>query len=94
MKCYIPLETAAIFFLANFYLKQGISSKHVMVAFICMGLLDLWGAQTDNYKMKISWSQWDSIPGPSANEANALSVELLELINIDHPKVSAFYLTV
>ena len=30
MKSYIPLETAAIFFLANLHLKQGISSKHVM----------------------------------------------------------------
>ena len=38
--------------------------------------------------------QWDSNPGPSAYEANALSVELLELINADHLKVSAFYLSV
>ena len=41
MKSYIPLETAAIFFLANRFLKQGISSEYVMVDFICMGLLDL-----------------------------------------------------
>ena len=31
MKSYIPLETAAIFFLANPFLKQGICSKYVMV---------------------------------------------------------------
>ena len=31
MKSYIPLETAAIFFLANLFLKQGISSEYVMV---------------------------------------------------------------
>ena len=43
MKSYIPLETAAIFFLANLDLKQGISSEYVMVDVICMGLLDLWG---------------------------------------------------
>ena len=51
-----------------------------MVDFICMGLLDLWGARTENYKMKHFCPQWDSNPGPSAYEPNALSVELLELI--------------
>ena len=43
--------------------------------------------------MKNSYSQWDSNPGPSAFEASALSVELSELINIDHLKVSAFHLS-
>ena len=81
MKSNIPLETAAIFFLANIYLKQGISSEYVMVGFICMGFLDLWGARTENNKMKNSCPLWDSNPGPSAYEANALSVELLEQIN-------------
>ena len=51
MKSYIPLETAAIFFLANLFLKQGISSEYVMVDFICMGELGLQGAKTENYKM-------------------------------------------
>ena len=37
MKSYILLETAAIFFLANLFLKQGISSEYVTVDFICMG---------------------------------------------------------
>ena len=37
MKSYIPLETAATFFLANPFLKQGISSEYVMVDFICIG---------------------------------------------------------
>ena len=41
MKSYIPLETAAIYFLANLSLKQGISSEYVMVDFICMGKLGL-----------------------------------------------------
>ena len=53
----IPLETAAIFFLANIYLKQGISLEYVMVDIIYMGLLDLWGARTYNYKMKNSCPQ-------------------------------------
>ena len=41
MKSYIALKTAAIFFLANLFLKQGISSEYVMVDFICIGLLGL-----------------------------------------------------
>ena len=61
MKSYIPLETAAIFFLANlFFLKQGICSEYVMVDFICMGLLDLQGVRTENYKMKNSYPKLDS----------------------------------
>ena len=47
----------------------------------------------ENYKTKNSCPQWDSNPGPSAHKANALSVELLELRNIDHLKVTAFYLS-
>ena len=54
MKSYIPLKTAAIFFLANLFLKQGIGLVYVMVDFICMGLLGLQGAKTENYKMKNS----------------------------------------
>ena len=54
MKSYIPLETAAIFFLANLFLKRGISSEYVMVDFICMAKLGLQGAKTENYKMKNS----------------------------------------
>ena len=41
MNSYIQLETACIFFLANLYLKEGISSAYVMVDFIFMGFLDL-----------------------------------------------------
>ena len=37
MNSDVPMETAANFFLANVFLKQ---------------LLGLWGARTDNYKMK------------------------------------------
>ena len=54
MKSFIPVEMAVIFLLANLYLKQGISSEYVMVDFICMGLFDLCGGQTENYKMKNS----------------------------------------
>ena len=80
MNSDIPLETAAIFFLANLYLKQGIGSVYVMVDFVFMGLLDLWEAQTKNDKMKNSCPQWDSSPGPSAYEAKSLSVALLDQI--------------
>ena len=37
MKSYIQLETAAIFFLANQFLNQGIGKVYVMVDFICTG---------------------------------------------------------
>ena len=35
----ILLQTAAIFFLTNFYLKQGIGYVYVMVDLVCMGFL-------------------------------------------------------
>ena len=54
-----------------------------MVDFICMSLLDPCGARIVNY----------NYPGPSAYEANALSVELLDLIYIDYLKMNAFYLS-
>ena len=54
MENFMPLETAAILFLANLFLKQGVSSEYVMVDFICMGKLGLQGAKTENYKMKNS----------------------------------------
>ena len=41
-------------YLANLFLKQGISSEYVMVDFICMGKLGLQGSKTENYKMKKS----------------------------------------
>ena len=50
MKRYIPLETAAIFFLANLLVKHGIISEYVMVDFICICLLGLQGAKTENYE--------------------------------------------
>ena len=94
MKSYIPLETAAILVIANQYLKQHISSEYVMVDLICMRLLDLWETRTKNYKMENSWQQWDSDLGDSTYEANELSVDLLELIYIDHLKVAALYTSV
>ena len=96
MKSYTPLKTAAIIVLVKLYQNQGISSEYVMVDFICIGLLDLCGARTDNNKKKImknSCKHWDWNPGPSAYEANALSVKLLALINIVHLKVTAFFLS-
>ena len=45
MKSYILLQTAAIFFLSNLYLKQGIGSVYVMVDFICKGYLELSGTR-------------------------------------------------
>ena len=86
MNSDIPLETSAIFFLANLYIKQGIGLVYVMVDIICVGFLDLWGAQTENYYMTNSCLQWVSIQGPFAYEAKSLSVALLDHmhVSIDH----------
>ena len=54
MKSFIPLETAPIFFLANLFLKHGISSEYIMVDFIYIGKLGLQGAKAEIYKMKNS----------------------------------------
>ena len=77
-------------FASKSFSKTGVTSEYVLFDFICMSLRDMCGARTENYKMKNYCPQWDSNPGPYAYEANALSVELLELINIDHIKVTAF----
>ena len=58
MKSYIPLETATIFFSGEPLSEQGISSEYAMVDFICMGLLDLWWAWTENYNLKILAHSW------------------------------------
>ena len=44
--------------------------------------------------MKNSRPQWDSNQEPSAYDNNTLSVELLELIDINHLEVTPFYLIV
>ena len=64
-----------------------------MVDIICMGLPDLFGTRTENYKMKNSSFPHSGIRTRDlpAYEANALSVELSELIYTDHLKASAFY---
>ena len=80
MKSYITLETAAIFFLANLFPKQGISSEYVTADFICMGLLGLQGAKTENYKMKNSCPYRDSNSRPLILKLSAFSMRLSSLI--------------
>ena len=80
-------EDGSYIFLANLYLKQGISAEYVMVDFICEDLLELWLPRTDNNKMKYSCPHYDSNPVPSAYEANALTIAQLDLISIEHLKV-------
>ena len=80
MKSYILLETAAIFFLANLFPKQGISSEYVTANFIYMGLLGLQGAKTENYKMKHSCPYRDSNSRPLILKSSALSMRLSSLI--------------
>ena len=47
LKRFILLQTAAIFFLSNLYIKHGIGSDDVMVDFICKGYLELSGARVE-----------------------------------------------
>ena len=47
MKSYKSLETAAIFYSSEPFLKQGISLVYVMVDFIRMGLLELCGSRVE-----------------------------------------------
>ena len=64
-----------------------------MVDFICMGLLDMWAAQTNNYIMKKCCTHWDSNTGTSAYEYS-LSVVLLVEISIEYLDFTTFYLSV
>ena len=58
-----------------------------MVDFICMGLLELRVARTENYKMKYSWRQWDSNLVPFTYEANSLSITQIDQISIAHLEI-------
>ena len=51
MKSYIPLETIAIFFLANLYIKHDINSEYVMVNFNWHWLA--WPLRRANRKLQI-----------------------------------------
>ena len=82
-----PWRRRQYFFLANFYLKQDISSENDMVDFICMRLLELWGTPVENYKMKKSCLCRDLNPVPSAYAAKALTISLRDLIPIEPLKV-------
>ena len=80
MKSYIPLEAAAIFFLANLFPKQGISSEYVTADFICMSLLGLQEAKTEDYKMKNSCPYRVANSRPLILKSSALSMRLSSLI--------------
>ena len=83
MKSYIPLETAVIFFLANRFPKQGISSEYVTADFICTGLLGLQGAKTENYKIKIlAHTETRTHGRPVILKSSALSMILAILSDI------------
>ena len=62
-----------------------------MVDLICMGLhvIAVMIANRE-FLNKKKCPQLDSNTGPSAYEANALSVEVFEMINIDHHKMTRF----
>ena len=55
--------------------------------FISMGLLELWGARTEKYKMNNFCPQLGSNLVPSIYETNSQIIALLDLIFIKHLKV-------
>ena len=62
-------KMAAIPFLSNLNLKQGIGLVYVIVDFICKVLINLQGAQSENYMMKNSCPQRNSNSRPLDCEA-------------------------
>ena len=76
----ISLETTAIFLSCEPSYKTWHSFGICHCAFICTGLLELWGARAEKNKIKKNTCpQWDSNPEPSAYEANTLWNALLYL---------------
>ena len=56
---------------------------YVIADFIYIGLHELQGAKTENYKMKNYYPQRDSNPILSAYEVKTLSIALLDEISIE-----------
>ena len=93
MKSYISLETEAIFFSAESFLNRVLARSMSWLISFAWAYLTCEEREPRITKWQISCPHWHSNPGLSAYEANALSVELIELINIGHLKVTAFYLS-
>ena len=55
-----------------------------MVDYVCLCVLDLRGARTENYKMNNICQQWDLNPKPFTSEANQPRDALLVAISIEH----------
>ena len=55
LKILLPLNATVFQMQASLPMKGLVPEQRLYrTNFICMGLLDLWGAQTENYKMKNS----------------------------------------
>ena len=71
-----------MFFLSNLYLTQDIGFVYVIVDFICMGLLEMQGARSENYKMKNSCLQRDSNSRPLGCEVTTDAIRQWDLIQV------------
>ena len=87
-KVIILLQTVAIFFLSNLYLKQGIDSVYVMVDFICKGYLENSGSpverelQNEKFLPNVGFE-----PGAFCLRSEGATTELRGLMSIDEIKV-------
>ena len=88
MKSYILLQTAAILFLSNLYLKQGISSVYVMVDFIYKGYIELsWSRvereiQNEKFLPTVGFES-----GAFRLRSEGVTTELRGLMSVDGIKV-------
>ena len=78
-----PLQTTAIFFLSNIYLKQGISYVYVTVEFISMGFLGLQGAEARFIKWKLLITYSGTLVNSWSLDCEAIAVTV-RLWNLTH----------
>ena len=82
MNSDIQLETAAIFFLSNFYLKQCISRVYIIVDFIWMSLLELQGTRSEKLQNEKFLLTRDSNSRPLDCKATNITIRPWDLIYI------------
>ena len=88
MKSYKSLETAAIFYSSEPFLKQGISLVYVMVDFIRMDLLELCGSRFERELQNVKFLPTVGFePGTSSLLSERATTELRRLMSTEWIKV-------
>ena len=88
MKSYKSLETAAIFYSSKPFLKQGISYVYVMVDFIRISLLELFGSRVERELKNVKFLPTVGFePGTSRLLSERATTELRRLMSTKSIKV-------